>query len=167
VIDAAARRDLISRLSEHVMEVLGSLGLRVVALTPQPDQLDVLSGQEVWADEATSLNAAIDRAVDRTGLPALVIHGDLPFVSSDDVNAMIDAPADVVIARARDGGTNALLMRKRIRSAFGTRSALAHAARARASGLRTHVIDRPGLALDVDDEASLSASASSRARRAL
>ena len=96
------------------------------------------------------------------GTPVLVVHADLPRVAADDIEALLDTDGDIVIGRARDGGTNALLMRERICCAFGASSALAHAARARAAGLRTHVLDRPGLALDVDDGRSTSSASSRR-----
>jgi 2-phospho-L-lactate guanylyltransferase len=156
VLGAAERRALVETMFEHVVSVLGACGLHVVALSPRPlpDTVDV----ETWTDASPGLNAALDDATRRAGAPALIVHADLPLVAPDDIDAILTADGDVVIARARDGGTNALLMRTRIRCAFGASSALAHAARARAAGLRAHVLDRPGLALDVDDEASLTAS---------
>ena len=156
VLGAQERRELVRTMFEHVVSVLDACGLHVVALSPHPLPD---SPYEVWTDAAPSLNAALDDAVRRAGTPALIMHADLPRVAAEDVEALLDIDGDIVIARARDGGTNALLMRERIRCAFGASSALAHAARARSAGLRTHVLDRPGLALDVDDGASLTASA--------
>lgn len=153
VADARERTDLMRDLFEHVVGVLGEAGLAVVALAPHA--LEPLDGVEVWRDGASGLNAAVDDALDRTGLPVLIVHADLPALAVSDVHALFDSAADVVIGRARDGGTNALLLRGRIRPAFGPGSALAHAGRARAAGLRAQVIDRPGLAADVDDEAAL------------
>jgi len=157
VLGAQERRELVRTMFEHVVSVLDDCGLRVVALSPNP--LPDTRYYEVWTDAGPSLNAAVDDAVRRTGTPVLIVHADLPRVAVDDIEALLDADGDIVIGRARDGGTNALLMRECIRCAFGASSALAHAARARAAGLRTHVVDRPGLALDVDDGASLTASA--------
>lgn len=156
ILDTAERRELVRTMFDHVTAVLQDCGLRVIALSPRP--LGAGVDIETWTESGHGLNAAIDDATLRTGAPVLIVHADLPLVIPDDIGAVLAAPGDVVIARARDGGTNALLMRTRIRSAFGTSSALAHAARARAAGLRAHVLDRPGLALDIDDEASLIAS---------
>jgi 2-phospho-L-lactate/phosphoenolpyruvate guanylyltransferase len=159
------RRELMRALLDHVLTVLDAAGLRVVVLSADPvelsaDPIGPLVGAEVWPDRASGLNASLDDAIDRTSTPVLIVHADLPAVQASDIRALLDEPGDVVIARSRDGGTNALLMRERIRCAFGPSSSLAHASRARASGLRARVIDRPGLALDVDDEASLNASSS-------
>ena len=59
----------------------------------------------------------------------------------------------IAIARAHDGGTNALGLRPAaaIVPSFGVdQSARAHAALAEAAGLEVAVVDLPGLALDVD-----------------
>jgi 2-phospho-L-lactate guanylyltransferase len=149
------RRALVRTMFEHVLDVLEACGLHVVVLSPQP--LAANSAAETWTDTARGLNAALDGAVDRAGAPVLIVHADLPLLAPDDVDRVLDDDADVVIGRARDGGTNALLMRTAIRCAFGKSSALAHAARARAAGLRASVVDRPTLALDVDDAAALTA----------
>ena len=156
VLPPADRRALVRTMFDRVVDVLGDCGLHVVALSPRP--LDAEDVVETWIDSGDGLNEVLDDAVLRAGTPLLIVHGDLPLVTPDDIHAVLASDADVVIGRARDGGTNALLMRALIRCAFGASSALAHAARARASGLRARVIDRPTLALDVDDEASLIAS---------
>jgi len=154
------RAVLVRELFDRVVDVLLACGLRVVVLAP--DEMGRRPDVETWTDEAVGLNAALGAAVDRAGVPVLIVHADLPDITTEDVFAVLDAPGDVVIARARDGGTNALLLRSRLRPAFGRLSALRHAQRARAAGLRATVIDRPGLALDVDDGAALTASSSPR-----
>jgi 2-phospho-L-lactate guanylyltransferase len=147
---------LVRALFEHVVCVVQDAGLPLVALSAfeMPD----VNGAQVWLDEKAGLNGAIDAALDRLGAPVLVIHADLPLLSTADIDRVLTAEADVVVARARDGGTNGLLLRRLIRPAFGPSSAAAHATRARELGLRAHVLDIPGFALDVDDETSLSAS---------
>lgn len=150
------RMHLVRSLLDHVVAVVEDAGLPVVVLSPS--EISDLDGVEMWRDERTGLNGAVDTALQRLGAPAFVIHADLPLLSSADIDRSLDSEADVVIARARDGGTNGLLMRRLITPAFGASSAAMHAARARAAGLRTHVLDIAGFALDVDDETSLSAS---------
>lgn len=156
LLDGPDRARLVRRLLDHVLQVLLDAGLPVIALAPH--DLDVPAGVDHWRDGAPGLNRALSAALRRTGTPAIVVHADLPHLGVDDIDAMASADGDVTIARSRDGGTNALLLRRGIEPSFGPRSALRHAQRARAAGLRTLVIDRPGLAGDVDDVAGLSAS---------
>jgi 2-phospho-L-lactate guanylyltransferase len=155
---------LVRGLLDRVIDVLLDCDLRVVVLAPEgaPEEAEWRPDVETWTDEAVGLNAALGAAVERAGVPVLIVHADLPDITTEDVFAVLDAPGDIVIARARDGGTNALLLRSELRPAFGRLSALRHAQRARAAGLRATVIDRPGLALDVDDGAALTASSSPR-----
>jgi len=141
VLSAAERAALVRSLLDHVVAVL---------------PVDV-QGAEIWTDEAPGLNAAVAAALERLGPHALVVHADLPLLSAADVDAVLGAEGDVVIARSYDGGTNGLLMRSIIRPAFGVGSALMHADRARRAGLRAAVLDIPGFAMDVDDEVGLSA----------
>ncbi|HEY7926137.1 MAG: 2-phospho-L-lactate guanylyltransferase [Candidatus Dormibacteria bacterium] len=107
-------------------------------------------------------------------LPAAVLYlsGDLPLISAADIVAFVDAapPAGVAIARARDGGTNALLVRpaEAISPMFGQQpSAVAHLRRAQARGIPAVIVDIPGLALDVDTVDDLRAARLARPRRAL
>jgi 2-phospho-L-lactate guanylyltransferase (CobY/MobA/RfbA family) len=63
-----------------------------------------------------------------------------------------------VVGRAHDGGTNALWIcpAGALEPAFGAPgSAAVHAARAQAGGLDVVVVDRPGIAHDVDTPADL------------
>jgi 2-phospho-L-lactate guanylyltransferase len=156
VLGASERAGLVRDLLEHVVEVLATLASRVVVLTPEPADV---AGAEIWTDSAPGLNAAVAAAIDRLGPPALVVHADLPLLSPADVERVLADPGDVVVARSYDGGTNGLLLRSLIRPAFGVGSAALHADRARRAGLRASVLDVPGFAMDVDDEAGLSACA--------
>jgi 2-phospho-L-lactate guanylyltransferase len=146
------------------------------------------------------LNAALDHA--RRGVRAasagpvrlLVVHADLPLLTPDDVTAVLDAPADVVVATDRHGtGTNLLALpllfpscqdesrvdRRHVLTAsgeqeygfrFGTGSRAAHEAEASRLGLSSAVVHRPGTAADldtVDDLADLPEATRDHLRRAV
>jgi len=140
MLGPSGRMDLMQRLFDHVSSVLQRAGLEVVVL-----------------DEDGGLNAVVRSGLARVGLPALVVHADLPLLDVPDVAALLDVSGDVVIARSTDGGTNGLLLRSPIEPAYGVGSAHEHAARARRAGLVTRVVDIPGFARDIDDEAALTA----------
>jgi 2-phospho-L-lactate guanylyltransferase len=138
----------------HVVGIVRAAGLRTIALSPHPVQLHDV---ETWRDEGVGLNRAVRAALERIGTPVLVVHADLPWLGIEDIETVLASPADVVIARAHDGGTNGLLLRRLITPAFGPVSAVAHATRARGLGLTAHVLDVPGFARDLDDASALSA----------
>jgi 2-phospho-L-lactate guanylyltransferase (CobY/MobA/RfbA family) len=115
-------------------------------------------GAPALADGGLEWNAGLRHALELLG-PApdgvLFLAADLPTVVAEDVDAMIEAcPArGVAIGRAHDEGTNALALRPpgAIVSAFGSpRSSSVHVALARAAGVESVLVDRPGLALDLD-----------------
>ena len=147
------RDALVRRLFAHVVGVLQDGGLRVIALSPDP-----IDGPEVWLDEGDGLNRAVAAALRRLDTPVLIVHADLPKLADEDIDGILCAPGDVVVARSRDGGTSGLLLRRLIAPSFGPGSTAAHASLARRAGLRATVIDTPGFASDVDDERGLSAS---------
>jgi len=114
---------------------------------------EALDGLPVWDDRGLPWNDALAAAMrEAVSEPvAAVISADLPFLSADDVRALVDATPErgIAIARATDGGTNAVSMRPPglVRTCFGERgSAALHAA----LGVEAVILDRPGLAFDVD-----------------
>lgn len=92
-----------------------------------------------------------------------VVSADLPNLHPGDVRALLDAaatPGSVVLAPDRAGhGTNALVVDTDLplRFRFGARSRWAHAAEARRAGVEPTMVEREGLALDIDVPADLDA----------
>lgn len=91
---------------------------------------------------------------------AAVVSADLPRVAAEDIRALVAATPErgLAIARALDGGTNAVSMRPPAVSMthFGTpQSAVVHAQATAADGLAARIVDLPGLAFDIDTPADL------------
>lgn len=106
------------------------------------------------------LNAAItagrDWARHRAAAALVVLFGDLPLLTSDDVRHLVTAPASVVLAPDRHGtGTNALRLRLDGNGAifvtsFGDDSFARHIAEAERLGLSVTTVVTPGTAHDLD-----------------
>jgi 2-phospho-L-lactate guanylyltransferase len=103
------------------------------------------------------LNASLEAAVawaraSDAGRSLLVLPADVPGAVPEDIAALAGEDANVVLAPARDGGTNGLLLRPgaKIPFAFGPGSCAHHADAARAAGYSVALVERPGLALDLD-----------------
>ncbi len=172
-LSGAERRRLMAAMVGTVARAALAADVGRVALaSSDPDAPALAAGLGIGcvSDGGLAWNAGLVHA--RLGLEApapavLYLAGDLPLVEPDDVVALAAAggEATVVVGRAHDGGTNALWVAPAaaLPPAFGTRgSAGVHAARAVAAGLTPVIVDRPGLAHDVDTAADLA-----RARRML
>jgi 2-phospho-L-lactate guanylyltransferase len=153
VLDAAGRRTLAQQMLDHVLGVLHGAGLAVRVAGDNQGKGDL---------NADVTEAA--RLVEREGAShLLLVMADLPYLSAGDIAALIDAGRDnaVVIAEAKDGGTNALLLKPPtvLEFAFATHrpSATFHAESARRAGIEPVILRRPGLARDIDTPADLAA----------
>lgn len=104
-------------------------------------------------NEALTQGAA---AAMKLGASAILsVSSDLPFLMPEDLQAMLRAGEEAPIVIATDSqriGTNALLIRPPLTIAYcyGSDSLAAHRRAAHAAGLTSNVIDRPGLARDID-----------------
>ena len=103
-----------------------------------------------------ALAQATKAAVGSGASAVLVLPADLPLVTAQDIEALIDyvdpPPAVVLAPDRRRDGTNALLAwpPALIEYAFGEASFDRHRTAALNAGVRVAICDRPGLALDLD-----------------
>ena len=152
-LDTKARAALAIAMAQHVLETLarcpsiGSIGVLA------PTRPAFAPSDTDWiADHGRGLNAELSVAMALRGDAHLVtIHADLPLLGADDIAALLDAALSAGAAIAPDcsrTGTNALALSDAggLRPAFGPDSFALH----RALLPRAAVVDRPGLALDID-----------------
>ena len=167
VLGAAGRRALNRRFFVRTLGLAarqpGPASTLVVSRDEAVLALARASGAHGVRETATGLNRALDlarRHVRALGADALlVLPVDLPRLEVADLDAMIAAAeegAQLVIAPdEKASGTNALLLAAgdTLEFCFGDDSFKAHLEAARRSGIAARVIDRPGLAFDVDTPA--------------
>jgi len=155
------RRRLMISMLEAVVAVAQSACLGPVALAtsePTAPGLARKLGVTLLSDADLPWNDGLAHALaSLTPRPARVLYlaGDIPLVTAAELLAFVAAAPTpgVAIARARDAGTNALLVTPSdaMRPTFGApRSSEVHAAAADAANLPFRVLDIAGLALDVD-----------------
>jgi 2-phospho-L-lactate guanylyltransferase len=159
-LSSVERRNLMLAMLSTVTAAARAAQLGPVTLaTSEPDapSLAAALGVGVAWDAELPWNDGLVHALGTVAASAAVLYlaGDLPLLQARDLVAFVDAaPAPgVAVARARDGGSNALMVTPShsLRPMFGQpQSAEAHRAAATARGLACRVIDIAGLALDVD-----------------
>jgi 2-phospho-L-lactate guanylyltransferase len=161
-LDADGRADLVHELLAHVLEVVREADVGpVTVVSAEPLDLD---GVPRFDDRDLPWNEALSAAmaeVVQTPVVA-VIAADLPRLAAGEVRALVSATPEcgIAIARAQDGGTNAVSMRPpgSVTTHFGEpASAAVHERAAWIAGGDAHVLDCPGLAFDVDTPEDLAA----------
>jgi 2-phospho-L-lactate guanylyltransferase len=170
VLDPAQRAALAEWLLRHVLDAAVATEHEVVVISPDAslEPLAMASGAGLAVQRGLGLNAGLTQARDEAlmdGVEVLaVLHGDLPDLAPADVTALLAAvsgpgPAVAIAPDAAARGTNGLALAPpdAIGFQFGRDSFAAHLAAAGRSGTRLSVVERPGLAFDVDTPQDLAA----------
>lgn len=172
VLDAAERRGLFAAMLEDVLAALAAserlAGTLVVTRDTQAQDLAAGYGARVLVEPAnrghtaaSTLGAATLATEDAAGM--LQLPADLPLLTTADVDALLLAHAtapSVTLAPSRDRlGSNAVACSPPdlLPLRFGDDSFYPHLERARGLGVEPTIVERPGLALDVDTPADLAA----------
>jgi 2-phospho-L-lactate guanylyltransferase len=163
------RATLAHTLLSHTLDTLKACPrpLGVCIVSRDITALDMARRRGVWAlaESESGLNAALNQArgwaIARGAQTMLILPADLPMLTSDDVNTMLNLPAAdeprfaVIAPDARGEGTNALLLHPpdALHFAFGPQSFYEHCAQAETSHLALYVYRSPTIALDLDTPA--------------
>ncbi|MCD6248477.1 MAG: 2-phospho-L-lactate guanylyltransferase [Hadesarchaea archaeon] len=134
----------------------------VIVVSPDDRALAVARSMGAIAvyDPDIGLNGALKIAIDRAKVlgaeSVLVLPTDLPLLKPADVEAITELASrdrDIVIARSRSGGTNALLLRPPdvIDLHFGGESFVSHVEEAKRAGIVPHLYRSEGVATDIDE----------------
>ena len=153
------RARVAAAIAERVAAACTAAGFSVVVVTAAPDVIEWchLRDLRVIADPGTGLDGATSAAIATTTGPWLVVHGDLPLITSGDLAGIDDLVAEgrVVLAPSRDGGTNVIAASGEFRFAYGPGSFARHLAAA--AHRHPLVLVRPGLAVELDTPTDLAA----------
>ena len=163
VLSDAARAELVERMARRTIALARDAAPQaIVILVSSSAEFRAMAqglGAQALADDATGLNRALTAAA--AAIPShdamLVLPADLPLLTVEDIVALVDTTADGLVAPDRlRQGTNALYWRRAPRVfRFGRTSFAAHQRAAREQGLTVEIIDRPGLAFDLDEPQDL------------
>jgi 2-phospho-L-lactate/phosphoenolpyruvate guanylyltransferase len=163
-LDPEERIMLASQLLQRVLKVAREVTDDVVVISPSRPLAEIVeaSGARLAVQRGMGLNEGLDQARSDAildGIHTLVIlHGDLPNLRIDDVEALLRALPDdgapaVAIAPDRAGtGTNALALQPPgvIGFRFGVGSFAKHAEEVERAGVPCIAVDRAGLSFDLD-----------------
>jgi 2-phospho-L-lactate/phosphoenolpyruvate guanylyltransferase len=172
VLSADERQGLFAAMLEDVLAALaaseGLAGILVVTRDPQARDLAVRYGARVLQEpanrghtEASMFGAA---TLAKQGVVGMVqVPADIPLLTPADIDAVLLAHASapsITLAPSRDQrGSNAVACSPPdlLPLRFGDDSFFPHLERARSLGIEPAIVERSGLALDIDTPADLAA----------
>lgn len=170
VLTSAERTDLNRMLLKNTMEALNGIPEieHVLVVSRDSEALAMardMGARTVLENGQSDLNIALARATvvakSYTTRGILILPVDLPLITSEDVQAMLDRVGDppvVVVAPDRCyDGTNALLVCPTglIEYEYGPGSFERHCKRAKEMGARLEICELPSLSLDLDNPEDL------------
>lgn len=159
VLDDEARTDLMLRLAEHTVSVIHRAGLPVSVVSSDPAVAAWSAAhveQVVPEPSLGGLDAAALAGVSAAPGPWMVVHADLPALTSEDVAVAAQfVEYTTVIAPSRDGGTSLLGSNGYPRPfRYGPGSFRRHLSATRGQAT---ILVRRGFALDLDRPLDLTA----------
>lgn len=160
-LDEAARSELVRAMLGHVVSVVEAARNVDTVCLIGPSRHGLPEALPLLDDPGTGLNDAVasgfDEAVRAEATRVLIIHGDLPQLSTQDVELLAAAaPGSLAIAPDRHGtGTNALSLplpeAENFTFAFGPDSFARHCMEAERLELKVETIHSHGLSHDIDE----------------
>lgn len=161
-LSAAERVELVRAMLAHVAHCAASAGLVRGVSILGPSRLGLGEEFSLLPDPGTGLNPALQAILPLFDADRLIVlHADLPGLTTRDVELLAAAPAgSIAIAPDRHGtGTNALSLplpeAGGFTFAFGPDSFAKHNQEAERLGIGFETIVSPGLARDIDEPADL------------
>jgi len=163
------RRELVTWMAHRVIAACRDCAAIDDILVVAGDQAAAAIGQDAGVRtmvvDVPGLGVALAAAEDCTtdAAATIVVAADLAALTSADLDAVFAAVPDdgsvVAVAPTEDGGTGALLRRppQVIASAYGPGSGRAHRQLAEQAGVACVVVQRRGLAFDLDQPDQLAA----------
>ena len=165
ILTASERQSLFTAMLEDVLQTLSQCpaltGIVLVTREPQAQILGQRYGARSLIEQSNLGHTAASALGARSlaankGTSMLQLPADVPLIKPDDINALIlahgNGPA-ITLAPSRDHrGSNAVLCTPPdlLPLQFGDDSFKPHLAASRALNIEPAVVERPGLALDVD-----------------
>jgi 2-phospho-L-lactate guanylyltransferase len=163
-VDLPTRRRLVLAMAEDVLSTLGRVrGIeRILLVSNEPEAGSLLSDRSLevfYTADCEGLNRELEQAaayaVTRGAERALILHADLPWLSTESVERFIAQCPSGAACAAQDKvgtGTNALLapLPLPLPLLFGVDSLQGFRAEAKARGVDLHVVQDPCLEQDID-----------------
>jgi 2-phospho-L-lactate guanylyltransferase len=150
ILTQEMREELTALMFSRVLSSASDLPVYVLSPT-------LFEGDFVWIEDRwKDINSVVAKACERIDDDLLILPSDIPAIRKEDVGTILAHDEDLVLVPARDGGTNALFMKKGIsfETHYGPKSFFLHKKEAEEKGLSFCVLPLERIR-DVDTEEDL------------
>ena len=172
VLTSVERRALAQAMVEDVLTVLSRhrhiARITLVSDDPGASMLAQKYGADCWTESSLGcrglnplIQCASERLLNTGGEPLVVLHGDLPLLTGEDISHVVESQQAlgglIVGCDSKGVGTNLLAFNAAStpRFCFRTDSCAGHVAGAKNAGVAVQVLQRSGIGLDVDEAPDL------------
>ena len=172
VLASVERHALAQAMVEDVLTVLSRhrhiARITLVSDDPGASMLAQKYGADCWTEGSLGcrglnplIQCASERLLNAGGEPLVVLHGDLPLLTGEDISHVVESQQAlgglIVGCDSKGVGTNLLAFNAAStpRFCFGADSCAAHIASAKNAGVAVQVLQRSGIGLDVDEAPDL------------
>jgi len=172
VLTSVERRALAQAMVEDVLTVLSRhRHIARITLVSDDSGASMLAqkyGADCWTESSLGcrglnplIQCASERLLNTGGEPLVVLHGDLPLLTGEDISHVVESQQAlgglIVGCDSKGVGTNLLAFNAAStpRFCFGTDSCAGHVAGAKNAGVAVQVLQRSGIGLDVDEAPDL------------
>ena len=155
VMSMDEREEFSFKMLQDVLKSLDPLDMKVSILSTSEIELD---GYDILISKRR-LNDALNEILseEKEKNPVLILMSDLPLITSNIVERILERGEDVVIVPGRKGGTNVLFIRdpSRFKADYYGISFKNHEEIARKNGLSYYICDSMLAGTDIDEEEDL------------
>jgi 2-phospho-L-lactate guanylyltransferase len=158
------RKHLVLQMLDHVIDIVQSCKeiTKITIVTPDEEIKNHVQKREisVLSEEKPGYNESLTKAAaHEKGNALLTIAADLPLLTTDDINHLLQLAKshDIVLAPAKDGGTNAVFMKFALilPYLFGEHSFEYYKKTAQEKKLSVGIYQSETIAFDIDTEEDL------------
>lgn len=157
VLSLEEREEFVELMLSQVIDSLKEAGIeKIDVLSPSVYGLEGMTKARVLLDEK-DLNEALNRYLEGSEEPVLIVMADLPLLSPDHIKGITSTKKDICIVPGKGGGTNSLFIRNpsRYRVKYYGSSFLTHCSIATDSGQNFEIYDSFLAGTDIDEPEDL------------
>ncbi len=151
LLSLSERREFNLLMLENIVNVASRIGDVYII---SPDFKGNIPGAKIFRSKL-KLNPALNQAINSLGLPSIIIPSDVPLIRERHLKTLMKYNEDIIISPGNRCGTNAMVLRKKIKLRYNGKSFKKHLEEIQQKGLSYRIVQIKDIKRDIDDESDL------------